>query len=67
MEAVPWTAEQLEAAARRGMLQEKYAVFLIRGSTVGLFLGGPGPPVPVISGRFLGVPGVRAGITNIRF
>ena len=31
--------------------------FLIRGSTVGLFWGGPGRPVSVISGRFCGVRG----------
>ncbi len=33
-------------------------IILIRGSTVGLFWGGPEPPFPVISGRFGGSWGV---------
>ncbi len=37
----------------------RHFVFVIRGSTAGLFSGGPGPPVPV---DFWGVRGVRAGI-----
>ena len=36
-------------------------VLLIRCLTLGLFLGGPGPPVPVISDRFWGSRGVWAG------
>ncbi len=35
----------------------RYFVFLIRGSTVGLFVGGPEPPVPALPGRFWGGPG----------
>ncbi len=34
----------------------------------GLFVGGPGPPVPAISGRFFGgFRGVRAGIEQTYF
>ncbi len=42
---------------RAWLISGRYFVFLIRGSTVGLFLGRPGPPVPVISGRHWGVGG----------
>ncbi len=35
----------------------RHLLCLISGSTVGLFWGGPGPPVPVISGRCWGVRG----------
>ncbi len=58
---------EIDAYAYPWLTSGRYFVFLIRGSTVGLFLGGPGPPVPVISGRFWGVRRVRAVIKQICF
>ncbi len=45
---------------RRGCTRRDFGRFFvsfISGSTAGLFLGGSGPPVPAISGRFWEVRG----------